>query len=266
MKHNLDRHRLRRRWMLAGLMAWLFLIPFLSSAQTMRTEPAPLIDIVLVHGAFADGSSWSKVIALLQRKGYHVTAVQNPLSSLAADVAATSRVIARQPHPVLLVGHSWGGAVISEAGNQEKVKGLVYLSALAPDSGESVAQALQRLQAPMQGLQPDHDGLIWLDDPKVFAQVMAHDVAVDQVRALAAVQQPIAASAFAEPVMHAAWHDKPGWYLVTQGDHALSTAVQQQFAAAMKAQTETIVSSHLSLVSHPRQVADLIDRAARSLH
>lgn len=265
MMYNHDGHRPGWRFLLAGWMALLSSIPLLSQAQTMRTETPPPIDIVLVHGAFADGSSWSRVIVLLQQKGYRVTAVQNPLSSLAADVEATHRVIARQPHPVLLVGHSWGGAVISVAGNQHKVKGLVYLSALAPDSGESVAQALQRLQAPMQGLQADAQGLIWLDDPEVFAQVMAHDLPADEVRALVAVQQPIAAAAFSAAIGHAAWHDKPSWYLVTQGDRALSTAVQQQFAAAMKARTETIPSSHLSLVSHPQQVADLIDSAARSL-
>jgi len=183
-----------------------------------------LRDIVLVHGAFADGSSWARVIDILQRKGYHVTAVQNPLTSLADDVAATRRVLERQKGKVLLVGHSWAGAVVTEAGNAPNVKGLVYLSALVPDSDESVGELLARLQAPMDGLKPDGNGLIWLDDPAAFRQVMAGDLPAPTVRLLAAAQQPIAASAFGGKVVHAAWRDKPSWYLVTEDDHALAPA------------------------------------------
>jgi pimeloyl-ACP methyl ester carboxylesterase len=234
-------------------------------AQRAHAEPgAPgLRNIVLVHGAFADGSSWSEVIAILQRKGYHVTAVQNSLTSLADDVAATRRVLDRQQGDVLLVGHSWAGAVVTEAGNAPNVKGLVYLSALAPDSNESVGDLLARLHAPMEGLKPDGNGLIWLDDPAAYRQVMAGDVRAAKARLLAAVQQPIAAGAFGEKVSHAAWRDKPSWYLVTDNDHALPPAVQRELAKETGAHRVALQSSHMSMVSHPADVADLIDRAAR---
>jgi len=257
--------RMARHIVLSSVMSLLLYIPGISWAQAKMQDMTKAIDIVLVHGAFADGSSWSKVIALLQKKGYRVTAVQNPLSSLTADVSATEKVIERQPHDVLLVGHSWGGAVISAAGNHPKVKGLVYLSALTPDSGESVAQLLQRLKAPMEGLAPDAAGLIWLDKPQIFGQVMAHDLAQDEIAMLTAVQQPIAASAFGEQIAHAAWHDKPVWYLVTEDDHALPTDVQRKLANMIGAHAQTIRSSHMSLVSHPDEVAALIDKAAQTL-
>jgi len=219
-------------------------------------------NIVLVHGAFADGSSWAPVLALLQRKGYHVTAVQNPLTSLADDVAATRRVLARQHGDVILVGHSWAGAVVTEAGNAPNVKGIVYVSALVPDSGESVNAALARLHAPMQGMQPDQDGLIWLNDPAAYRHVMAGDVSAAQVELLAAVAPPIAAGAFEGKIAHAAWHDKPSWYLITEGDHALPTSVQRRMAEQIGAHRVTLASSHMSLLSHPAEVARLIERAA----
>ncbi|MBV8047662.1 MAG: alpha/beta hydrolase [Paludibacterium sp.] len=235
--------------------------------QRSHAEPvAPgLRNIVLVHGAFADGSSWSEVIAILQRKGYHVTTVQNPLTSLADDVAATRRVLERQKGGVLLVGHSWAGVVVTEAGNAPNVKGLVYLSALVPDSNESVGDLLTRLHAPMAGLKPDEHGLIWLDDPEAYRQVMAGDVPAAKARLLAAVQQPIAAGAFGEKVSHAAWRDKPSWYLITENDHALLPAVQWELAQETGAHRVTLKSSHMSMVSHPADIARLIDRAAREL-
>jgi pimeloyl-ACP methyl ester carboxylesterase len=233
--------------------------------QGAYAEPgAPgLRNIVLVHGAFADGSSWSEVIAILQRKGYRVTAVQNSLTSLADDVAATCRVLDRQKGDVLLVGHSWAGAVVTDAGNAPNVKGLVYLSALVPDSNESVGDLLTRLHAPMHDLKPDGNGLIWLDDPAAYRQVMAGDVPAARARLLAAVQQPIAAGAFGEKVSHAAWRDKPSWYLVTGNDHALPPAVQRELARETGAHRVTLASGHMSMVSHPADIARLIDRAAR---
>lgn len=235
-------------------------VPLAAAAEPLL----PVRDIVLVHGAFTDGSCWQDVIPLLQRKGYRVTAVQNPLSSLADDVAATRRVLARQRGDVLLVGHSWAGAVVTEAGNAPNVKGLVYLSALVPDSNESVAGLLVRLQAPMEGLKPDADGLIWLDDPKAYAQVMAGDVAPAKVRVLAAMQQPIAAATFEGRVGQAAWRSKPSWYLVSENDHALLPEVQRRLVEQIGAKSVAIKSSHMSMLSHARAVADLIDRAARA--
>lgn len=247
-------HRFRR-WLGA---------PLTLALATTAGAATPLPSVVLVHGAFADGSSWSRVIPRLQTRGYRVTAVQLPLTSLADDVAATRRVIDRQPGDVVLVGHSWGGVVVTEAGNAPTVKALVYLSALVPDSGESAQGLLQRLGAPMEGLAPDAAGLIWLDDPKAFQAVMAADLPLSTARTLAAVQKPLAARSFAEAVSHAAWRDKPSWYLVTTNDHALPPRAQRAMAAEMQARTVTLASSHLSLASHPDRVADFIDRAAEA--
>ncbi|ASW09907.1 alpha/beta fold hydrolase [Rhizobium sp. 11515TR] len=235
-----------------------------TSASASHNGPG-VKSIVLVHGAFADGSSWSDVIRLLQAKGYHVTSVQNPLTSLADDVEATRRVLARQKGDVLLVAHSWAGAVVTEAGNAANVKGIVYLSALAPDSSESVADLLQKRNAPMEGLAPDANGLVWLDDPTAFAHVMAGDVSRKRVAVLAATQQPMTAKAFGENITHAAWLDKPTWYLVTQGDNALPTHVQEWIAKHIGARTTTIKSSHMSMISHPYFVADFIAKAARDV-
>lgn len=237
----------------------------ISFASPLRAEATDINNIVLVHGAFADGSSWSAVIPLLQADGYHVTAVQNPLTSLQDDVTATERVLERQKGGVLLVGHSWAGAVITQAGNAPNVKGLVYLSALAPDSGESVAEALTRLNAPMEGMEADKNGLIWLDDANAFHQIMANDLSASQARLLAAQQQPIAAGAFSEKIETAAWHSRPSWYLITENDHALNTSVQARFAHEIGAHISRIHSDHLSMISHPAQVAELINQAALSI-
>lgn len=252
------------RQLAGALLAALFLTTA-QAKDTMTTASNQLPAIVLVHGAFADGSSWLPVITLLQQRGYRVAAVQNPLSSLDDDVQATLKVIARQHGSVLLVGHSWAGAVISQAGNDARVRGLVYLSALAPDSGESVAGLLSRLQAPITGLQPDAQGLVWLDDPQAYASVMAGDLPAAAARQLAAVQQPIAARAFGDKLAHAAWRDKPSWYLVTQGDQALPTPVQLRLASQIKAHTTVITASHMSMQSQPQAVAALIEQAAGSL-
>ncbi|ADM99710.1 alpha/beta hydrolase [Dickeya dadantii] len=228
-------------------------------------EAAKIKNIVLVHGAFADGSSWSAVTTRLQGMGYHVTAVQNPLTSLADDVKATENVLQRQQGDVLLVGHSWAGAVVTQAGNAPNVRGIVYLSALVPDSGESAADLLQRLQAPMEGMAPDSNGLIWLDNPEQFRAVMAGDVPLKKVRALTAVQQPIAAKAFGDKVQHAAWKDKPTWYLLTENDNALNSSIQKKISDHIGAKVMSISSSHMSLVSHPDAVANFIDSAAKAI-
>lgn len=248
------------------ISALAMVVGFVASQSHAAEMTLPTIrNIVLVHGAFADGSSWLPVIKILQRKGYHVVAVQNPLTSLADDVAATRRVLERQTGDVILVGHSWAGAVVTEAGNAEKVRGLVYLSALVPDAGESVGDMLNRLAAPMDGLTPDKEGLVWLDDPQAYQQVMAGDVPMATVRSLAATQQPISVLTFSGKVTTAAWRSKPSWYLVTEDDHALAPRVQHALAQQIGATTATLRSSHMSLISHPDAVASLIERAARSV-
>lgn len=251
------------RWL--GRLTFALGLPLLvfGGPAMASTPPNAVPNIVLVHGAFADGSSWSPVIEQLTAMGYHVTAVQNPMTSLSDDVLATERVLRRQKGDVLLVGHSWAGVVITQAGNVSNVKGLVYLSALVPDSGESAGDLLERLQAPMTGLTPDADGLLWLDDPAQFHQVMAADMPTAKAQFLSSVQQPIAAACFAGKVGHAAWRDKPSWYLQTTDDHALLPQVQRAIVQQIGARTLSIRSSHLSLISQPDAVVQFIDRAAR---
>ncbi|MGM3172910.1 alpha/beta fold hydrolase [Dickeya lacustris] len=231
-----------------------------------QVEAEVVKNIVLVHGAFADGSSFAAVTRRLQAKGYHVTAVQNPLTSLDDDVAATERVLARQHGRVLLVGHSWGGAVVTQAANHPNVAAMVYLSALVPDSGESVSTLLKRLGAPMHGLTPDSHGFVWLDDVQQYRTMMAADVAPQTVRALVAAQQPIALDAFNGTLRHAAWRDKPSWYLMTKKDSALAFSVQEKIAHFTGSRVAQLDSSHMSMVSHPAEVAAFIDNAAKQAH
>lgn len=234
-------------------------------AQRESASQAAARNVVLVHGAFADGSSWSEVITRLQAAGYKVTAVQNPLTSLADDVASTRRVLERQDGPVILVGHSWGGAVITAAGVAANVVALVYVSALAPDAGESAVD-LQQHGAPstgMQGARPDTSGALWFD-PAAYADALAADVPMERVRVLAAVQQPIAAASFAEKLTVAAWDDKPSWFLLSENDKALSPELQRWMARRMGATTMAVPSSHMSLISHAAAVASLIEKAANA--
>lgn len=236
----------------------------MSDRTDVDPMPGGVRRIVLVHGAFADGSTWAPVIERLQHRGYLVTAVQNPLTSLSDDVAATRRVLKRHPGDVILVGHSWAGAVVTEAGNAHNVKGLVYLSALVPDAGESVGDLLQRLRSPMQGLTPDEEGLIWLDDPQAYRHVMASDLEPSLVARLAATQQPIAARTFGDKLTQAAWRSKPSWYLVAEDDQALPPCAQHELAQQIGAATVALKSSHMSPLSQPDRVAALIECAARA--
>ncbi|MCQ8230103.1 alpha/beta hydrolase [Pantoea trifolii] len=259
---------MRMNNLLSGAMrkGALILSLLLAHSSLLMAQDKGVNNIVLVHGAFTDGSSWSAVISRLKARGYHVTAVQTPLTSLREDVAATERVLARQEGNVLLVGHSWAGAVITQAGNAANVKGLVYLSALVPDNYQSVSEALAQFHAPMDGMAPDKHGFVWLDDPALFHRVMANDISAEQSQLLAAVQQPIAAAAFIEKVETAAWRSKPAWYLITENDNALNSSVQASFAREIGAHISRIHSGHLSMVSHPEEVAAFIARAARTTH
>jgi pimeloyl-ACP methyl ester carboxylesterase len=230
-----------------------------------RSADGPVRNIVLVHGAFVDGSSWNGVIARLQKKGYHVSAVQNPLTSLADDVAATQRVLAQQDGPTVLVGHSWGGEVITEAGADDpKVVGLVYVSAIAPDIGESPMDILKRGPKMPAGdsMFRDANGFLWLDRDEYRASIAA-DVPQNLTRVLAAAQQPIASAAFEEKVDKAAWKSRPSWYIVTTNDRAVSPDVQRSMAKRIGATIVEIPSSHLVTVAHAGATADAIDKAAR---
>ncbi|MGF6857472.1 alpha/beta fold hydrolase [Paraburkholderia sp. CI3] len=241
--------------------------PATASKPPAAALGGPVRNIVLVHGAFVDGSSWNGVVAKLQRKGYHVSSVQNPLTSLADDVAATRRVLDRENGPVLLVGHSWGGVVITEvAANAPNVAGLVYVAALAPQLHES-AMDVMKAGGPMpagQSISKDANGFLWIDRARYHADLAA-DVPETVTRVLAAAQVPIAASAFDEPVDQIGWKDKPSWYVLTTKDHAVSPDLQRMIAARIGAKVVPVASSHLAPVSHAGAVAEAIDHAAREL-
>jgi pimeloyl-ACP methyl ester carboxylesterase len=229
------------------------------------TTPTPTTasvkNVVLVHGAWADGSGWDGVYRALSERGYRVSIVQNPLTSLADDVAAVDRVLARQEGPTLLVGHSYGGAVITEAGNAKNVAGLVYVAAFAPDVGESVSTLLAGGQEPP--LQPSADGFLFFN-PEIFPQAFAHDLGPERGALLAAAQTPTAAAAFATPVKQAAWRDKPTTYVLASEDRIIPPAAQKQMAERAKAKVTEVRGSHAIHISQSNAVADAIDQAART--
>ncbi len=230
--------------------------------------PAPeLPSIVLVHGAFADGSSWDRVVPLLQAQGYRVVAVHEPLSSLAEDVAAARRAIDKQPGDVVLVGHSYGGAVITEAGNDSKVKSLVYVAAFAPDAGESVNDLGRGKPAPAyaSSLQIDSGGYAWLPASTVV-QDFAPDLPETEATLLAVKQGPINTKCFDEKVKIAAWHTRPVYYLRTNLDHMIEPELQTATARRLKATLTSVQSSHVAMLSHPQEVAAVILKAARAIH
>ena len=220
--------------------------------------------IVLVHGAFADGSSWNGVIPLLQAKGHEVVAVQNPLSSLADDVALTEKVIAEQDGPVVLVGHSWGGVVITQAGANEKVKSLVYVTALAPAVGEA-AGALGKDFPPLpwqSEVKPLADGMMYLPEHTV-ATSLAQDLPKSVARVLTATQGATPAKIFAEPVSVAAWSTKPSFYVVASKDRMIQPAQQTAMAKKINAKVVNVSAGHMVMMSQPRRVADVILDAAK---
>lgn len=220
--------------------------------------------IVLVHGAFADGSSWNKVIPLLEAEGFTVTAVQNPLKSLSEDVATTKRVLDAQKGDVVLVGHSYGGAVITEAAaGNSKVKALVYVAAFAPDAGETLAALGERFPAPPLGtaVVPDSAGFLYIDRAKV-ADVFANDLPKEEAALLAATQKPLAAAIFGEPLKAAAWKSIPSWYVVSTQDKAINPDLERFMAKRMNAKTKELKASHVSFISNPTEIAKVIEAAA----
>ena len=225
------------------------------------------ISIVLVHGAFADGSSWNKVIPLLEAEGFTVTAVQNPLKSLSEDVATTKRVLDAQKGDVVLVGHSYGGAVITEAAaGNSKVKALVYVAAFAPDAGETLGALGERFPAAPLGtaVVPDSAGFLYIDRAKV-ADVFANDLPKEEAALLAATQKPLAAAIFGEPLKAAAWKSIPSWYVVSTQDKAINPDLERFMAKRMNAKTKELKASHVSFISNAPEIAKVIESAAASI-
>jgi pimeloyl-ACP methyl ester carboxylesterase len=222
--------------------------------------------IVLVHGGFVDGSGWEGVYEILKKDGHDVAIVQNPTTSLADDVAFTRRVVAAQPGKSLLVGHSYGGVVITEAGTDPKVAGLVYVTAFAPDKGESVASLIKDPPpgAAVPPILPPQDGFLLLDQAK-FAASFAADVSEAKARFMAASQVPWGVTALAGEVTVPVWKSKPSWYLVATEDRMIPPPAQRQMAQRAGAVVREVPGSHAIYVSRPQAVASLIAEAVASL-
>ena len=265
------RHPPVNRRALAGAAVIATLIAVVALGLAAFADPvarAKVPNVVLVHGAWADASSWSSVVQRLQKAGYHVTGVQLGLQSLEEDVARTRAALAAQTGPTVLVAHSFGGAVVTELGaNAPNVVALVYESAFAPDEGESMKAIVIKGPPPpgARAIRPDKQGQLWLD-PDQFRQFFAADVDIDQASVMAAVQKPIAASefmterAFGKP----AWKSVPSWFLVTEQDQMILPDAQRAFAKRMGATVVSLAASHAAMVSHPDEVVALIIKAAQA--
>ena len=245
------------------LAAAVGVAPSIASAAQPAAAEGQQATVVLVHGAFADGSAWSKVIPLLQAKGLKVVSVQNPLSSLADDVAATRRVLEAQTGPVVLVGHSWAGMVITEAGEDERVKALVYVAAFAPAEGQSAVD-LSKGYPKSEGSKyfvADKEGFVTMT-PEGIAKQLAQDLPAAQTNLMAVSQGPVRGANFEEKATHAAWKTRPSWFIVSTQDHMIQPALQQAMAKNIGATVVTLPSSHVPQLSKPTQVANAILAAA----
>src|SRR3954462_15038483 len=257
MLHMIDRRAFSTA-VIAGAVASLVA----SSRKTAAHAAVGARNVVLVHGAYADGSCWSEVIARLQQLGLSATAVQNPLTSLADDVAATRRILALQDGPTVLVGHSWAGTVISEAGVDPKVSALVYVAARAPDAGEDYTALAAKFPTP-----PASAGLVKSDgfaqfSEEAFLRDFAGDIEPTKARILYAVQGRISDTLFSGKTTNAAWRSKPSWYAISTEDRTISPELERFMADRMKAKTIEVKASHLSLISHPNEISNLILNAA----
>jgi pimeloyl-ACP methyl ester carboxylesterase len=219
-------------------------------------------NVVLVHGLFADGSSWSEVIPRLQARGLRVTSVQNPLTTLQAGVDAARRALAQQQGPTVLAGHSFSGMIVTEAGVDPKVSAVVYVAARAPDAGEDYTALAKRFPTP-----PASAGVVWVDDygmlsEEAFLRDFAGDVPADKARVLYAVQAPFKRTLLADKTTHAAWRSKPSWYAVSTEDRTIDPDLERFMAKRMGAKTIEVKASHVSLISQPDAIANLILQAA----
>ncbi len=221
-------------------------------------------NIVLVHGAFADGSGWRNVYTILKGRGYKVSVVGNPNTGLEDDVAATKRVLDRQDGPVILVGHSYGGAIITAAGNSDKVAGLVYISAFAPDKGEALADLLGSFpRDPLSGINPPENDFVWYDLEK-YHTGFAGDLSREDAEFMADSQVPAALSCFTHKFTDIAWKTKPTWYIVATEDHSIPPDLERQMGKRTNGTVSEIKGSHLIFISHPEEVAAVIETAAKA--
>jgi pimeloyl-ACP methyl ester carboxylesterase len=222
----------------------------------------PIKNVVLVHGAFADGSGWRAVADILGRDGYSVSIVQEPETSLADDVAATKRIIESVNAPLILVGHSYGGAVITEAGDEPQVRGLVYIAAFQPASGETLGGLLKQKPPAANSAIPAGEGYV-IVNPKTFHADFAADLPAKEAHFMAISQVPISVSAFGAPITNAAWRNKPSWYAVATDDHMINPDLERFMAKRAGSTTVEVKGSHAIFMSQPRIVARLIEQAAK---
>ncbi|MGA7809926.1 alpha/beta fold hydrolase [Bradyrhizobium sp.] len=232
------------------------------SATAAPARAEPVKNVVLVHGAFADGSGWRDVADILGKDGYTVSVVQEPLTSLADDVAATKRVLDLQQGPALLVGHSYGGVVITEAGNAPNVAGLVYIAAFIPDKGESAVGLLSQAKPANNDMQATKDDFLYLA-PAAFPADFAADLPPAEAKFMAHSQQMLAKAAGGAPVTTAAWHQKKSWALVATRDHNINPDLERTMAKRAGSETIEVPASHAVYLSKPKEVAHLIERAAK---
>jgi pimeloyl-ACP methyl ester carboxylesterase len=258
---NFDRRFLMDRRTFVGMMAAGATSPLFQRAADAQSVPRAQ-NVVLVHGLFADGSCWSDVIARLQPKGLKVTSVQNPLTTLPEAVAAARRVLAVQQGPTVLVGHSFSGMIVTEAGVDPKVSAVVYVAARAPDAGEDYTALAKGYPTP-----PATAGIVWSGDwgqlsEEAFLRDFAGDVPADKARVLYAVQAPFNRALLAGKTAHAAWRSKPSWYAVSTEDRTINPDLERFMAKRMGAKTIEVKASHVSLISQPDVIANLILEAA----
>jgi pimeloyl-ACP methyl ester carboxylesterase len=264
MKNNAIPMSVRTR-IIYGAMAIMTIILYIGENAMAQTKSTAVVkNIVIVHGGLVDGSGWEAVYNVLKKDGYAVTIVQNPTISLADDVAVTKRAIVAQNGPVILVGHSYGGAVITEAGNDPKVAGLVYVAAFALDKGESVSSLIKDPPpgAPAPPILPPVDGFLLLDRAK-FPASFAADVSPEKAEFMADSQVPWGVNAVGGTITEAAWKAKPTWYLLTTEDRMLPPDAQRLMSKRAGATVVEVKSSHAVYLSHPQEVAHIIEKAAR---
>jgi pimeloyl-ACP methyl ester carboxylesterase len=257
-----------RNLLFAAVAALVVAVPAVAQpneAQDRKDTSMPVKNVVLVHGAFADGSGWRGVYEDLTARGYQVSVAQIPLTSLADDVAATRRVLDRQDGPVILVGHSWGGTVITEAGVHSLVRGLVYVSALSPGAGETTAQQYEGFSTPPEFvIETGSDGFGFIR-PESFAAGFAADASDADARFLRDSQVPVNMSAFGTRLENAAWQTRPSWAVIALDDKAFDQRMLHAMAERIGARVTEVGASHAVFMTQPKVVADVIDQAARQL-
>lgn len=248
-------HALRNRIAVALMLA-------MGVTMAHAESKAPIKDIVIVHGALVDGSGWRAVYDILTKDGFHVTIVQEPLTSLADDVAATTRIVDQQDGPVVLVGHSYGGSVITEAGADPKVSSLVYVAALQPDAGEASGQLLQKFAAPNDAMRATPDKYFFIPAEK-FRETYAADVPQAEAQFLSNSEQQLAQKALGAPLSAAAWRTKPSYAILTTQDHVISPELQRWMYQRSGSKITEVGASHAVFLSQPAKVAHVIEAAAK---